>query len=1674
MRIFGPNFEERSVVQNWKILLKFKFFGVLGLTALVSGCTLSSFFGDGKDPSIIKQKQYRKVNRACGGMDLSSSEISVQTFRSLLSCLNTGGALDRTESLFELLEDEEVEPLTRFINHAILNDEKRLFEIEKTYQSLAKQKWQDEAFGLLADVLERRELVSSFLHVLRSGYFVATPGASGTAQADEKILIAFQTVSRNFDIQKMREALDLAMLTIRSGAFKSLREHLLAPRSSQESEQDRDSKNLELVTHLLSYLKEEHTFGPADRKEKIVRELGGLARSNLVFPVLDQILGRNEQENLDKLPGVNRLMRGLVGTYSDQILFDQLAHSFRDLGVDQAGPLACMKGAKAIPDATRYLIREMAEFRTAEEAERYLSYEAPLTLMTLGPFCSFPAGLNRSYAAMHGLVDSGVTQSMVGLLQALYQTQVAPDSGGEKNALAAQESVYPGEPSRPWIDLVVHFFSDGGETGQGGVHHLTPVLVDAVSRGILPDALLLSTIYGDSERASLNSALTFLTQARQELESQSILEVVNHAAARTDRDQLYRLLKSLADLLSARDGQFLQNLLETARKIHFVNNATPFFDLIKKVGDEANEPENKKLFETFFSLVKNHEEAFLAGLGEWSELARNGELKAIVESMIELFHRFALKGRTDIHEITEPRFAKVSRHSLSQVPSLDLPPPAASIGLTRYSQCRNLDLEFSLSDAAHPQFSEKLGQFLACKGSSGDRLDLQLSSLLNRLSSPFNSRGRGDDDSFLTYQLGALNQTLGGFQKPAIEYLVNQWMQGFQFTGAPVANPQAEAVLINQNLWVRALKAVPFWTDPIKSLATALGPVVADTGTLPDLENLQQFGAEVLEKEEFPKLLSDAELLWDRAQKIHQQQQAPEFQEHESVREKAALDRIYTPELREVLEHWVSAVECWRPGLNVKKRVDEIIHESQTRVTTYDLKDSDAGPKAHLRWDFDVLKNQAKPLLNRVRDEAQSDPDHLLLNSTFKFFQAATGAESADEGVFKPFKRGDHWVRYTPEKLLSLFHKRALRVRPRIQYYKGFPNPYVVLDSDLDLMEKTLYNVDMELDAPPGKNLSFQFTEEIAHAWGDLPPQQWPDRIAQKYQVAFHLAQSHGFSAPSSWDEVSRKTYHENRPRTLKEAVDGILSRPLRPGVQFEPTKIVMDIAAYKAGMSIPSGANKNFSQDHGLEDLRILTEHAAGLASLPKCVQNHEESFFSKEHELEMVRFVHLPSGLDRSQYRQPPLPKKSAGSWAIQSGLKLLKGQVEFSNMQGMLFNLWQSVEVLGENVPGSPANDDGGLLPVMRDLFFEIYYSNPKGVLSKDFPSTDLQKNNMGLVGQVINLGLMHQMGLLLQKFELGDPELNSAFLALMRGATSSEMKTLTRDLLHQDHDDRLIWNMIHGVLGAQPAQLSELKRLSFYLLAGLNQIDPWEGSQREDLTSGVANRALARALEVITMPKFYDWFASIGARGASPTGGRDVSHLIQKLIDSRWASSFAEAMHQLVSATSNEEGEDLSRPARWSRLLWDFLDEPKSEDEFSRLCGAVHLAKTTWEDTAASNSWDELFQRVQRVQDLPEYRDLKVMEAIRPLLNFLEEKDSTSAHAARELRRNLAQFLKYKQGKRSNGLNELLLFAWKESQKDSPMETNDFNQLLDVLSQSIQRGDVVDFLKLIRRSLPESRI
>jgi hypothetical protein len=165
----------------------------------VTGCSPGMFIG-GKDQGVIQTPNYRRLNLACAGMDLSSSTLDVPKFREILHCFNSNGALEPIDKLVSHLSDAELEPIVSGTNKHLLNDKKKLYQIDQTYRALESKGIAGSLFLQLGRLLENEDLISSLIAIFRKGY----NGPFG-----QDILQSIELVSRDLTDENMSFALDL-------------------------------------------------------------------------------------------------------------------------------------------------------------------------------------------------------------------------------------------------------------------------------------------------------------------------------------------------------------------------------------------------------------------------------------------------------------------------------------------------------------------------------------------------------------------------------------------------------------------------------------------------------------------------------------------------------------------------------------------------------------------------------------------------------------------------------------------------------------------------------------------------------------------------------------------------------------------------------------------------------------------------------------------------------------------------------------------------------------------------------------------------------------------------------------------------------------------------------------------------------------------------------------------------------------------------------------------------------------------------------------------------------------------------------------------------------------------------------------------------------------------------
>jgi hypothetical protein len=179
-------------------------FGGLALGLAAVGCSPGMFFGGSVDDGVANTTSYRKINFKCSGMDLSSSEVDVPTFRKLVGCFNANGGLDPIEKLLNRLPDADVQPLVDVQNHYVLNNRKLLYTLEQTYTLLADRKIIDPTFAQFGRLLENEEFISSSVALLKEGY--STSGGSGLPSwgltPDRKLLKAIERLSTKINSER--------------------------------------------------------------------------------------------------------------------------------------------------------------------------------------------------------------------------------------------------------------------------------------------------------------------------------------------------------------------------------------------------------------------------------------------------------------------------------------------------------------------------------------------------------------------------------------------------------------------------------------------------------------------------------------------------------------------------------------------------------------------------------------------------------------------------------------------------------------------------------------------------------------------------------------------------------------------------------------------------------------------------------------------------------------------------------------------------------------------------------------------------------------------------------------------------------------------------------------------------------------------------------------------------------------------------------------------------------------------------------------------------------------------------------------------------------------------------------------------------------------------------------
>ena len=393
------------------------------------------------------------------------------------------------------------------------------------------------------------------------------------------------------------------------------------------------------------------------------------------------------------------------------------------------------------------------------------------------------------------------------------------------------------------------------------------------------------------------------------------------------------------------------------------------------------------------------------------------------------------------------------------------------------------------------------------------------------------------------------------------------------------------------------------------------------------------------------------------------------------------------------------------------------------------------------------------------------------------------------------------------------------------------------------------------------------------------------------------------------------------------------------------------------------------------------------GVKTLAQAVQSMHDS----QNDFEgLVGFPDFPDCVTQVP-GEPPI--KDGGGW------------LPFSDsMKPNLFNIAQVMPVLDENAA------NGGL-KVLRDLFFDVYYSTPE----RDRQDKG-SANHLNVILKSVRMGVFRQVGRAILTTPPGDFAINDLFRGVIAGSISPEMAPLVKYLIVNDVRRDLIWKVMEQIFAAldgSPQGRQTMNQTAIHLLAvggQLNLIDPFLRTTRAVLSEH-------RAFLMGHAPKMRSLLTNVGA------------------------SDFIRALY---------ENPDQVAKTKLADVLRDALNDP------SRGVDLMTLVKLVTLDNDANRNWDRFWNRVDALKIDPSYERLDTHELIQQAVDFMAERSGNPAaiSAARRLRHFTAERLE------SREINALLLGL-----ANNP---NEFYQVMTALSSEIENGNVRELLELARRS------
>ncbi len=405
------------------------------------------------------------------------------------------------------------------------------------------------------------------------------------------------------------------------------------------------------------------------------------------------------------------------------------------------------------------------------------------------------------------------------------------------------------------------------------------------------------------------------------------------------------------------------------------------------------------------------------------------------------------------------------------------------------------------------------------------------------------------------------------------------------------------------------------------------------------------------------------------------------------------------------------------------------------------------------------------------------------------------------------------------------------------------------------------------------------------------------------------------------------------------------------------------------------------------------------------------------------------------RPECEQEPDPTDRNLEWTAGTGMsRRIPLYVKAS-----IFNIRQVIAVAEENLPDAGGPNRGGM-KVLRNLFYELYASNPDDVFSEryiNYWSTAGLRNNLSLVIRFVKAGLIRQVGRQIRQWpnlnlnvgsltpeqRLERESLLDLFRSLIEAASLPGTADLVRDLVAAAPDQELIWNVIRRVFEVlddpDQSKAQHMRQAVYYLVANLK-------------TLGVTSEALRTLRPVLRNHGTYL---------------KANADLLVDLVANPQASNFLRAFFE-------DDGKAPELPAVQGLLRQVFSQPDRAED-------LVRVLEQIDGNQTSKTAWDLLMDRSERMTQSTEYKNIQLGDVWDSLFSYLSQAPATPAgRSALRLREYAAGRMRADSSGVSDALDLAALLA------RSPEE---FDRLARALSRSIDRGEISDLTGMVERAL-----